>query len=194
MPDASFSLRPLRPADAEAVQQLWAARFGGAPSTQQRWIEAALHPDHSATAHVATAETEDLILGFGILDVADRSYTGDYLGLEVLELAPPLHDRNGLLHMYCVRTGWEGNGIGTALYGLHLDLLAERDVPRAFGIAWHRPDGPPDSRMLFEKWEFTAFATVERYYARTEPRPNCPACGGDCTCTASLYTHPIDAT
>ena len=47
MPDAaSFTLRPLKSPDNRrgTVQQLWATRFGGDPSTQKNWIEAAL-PD-----------------------------------------------------------------------------------------------------------------------------------------------------
>lgn len=190
--ESPFSLRSIRPSDAEAVQRLWDTRFGGKPSTQTRWIEAALDRDHSATGHVAVGRTEKRVVGFGLLEVGSPAYTRDYLGLDTLNLSPPLSDRNGILHMYCVHANWEGKGIGTTLYGLHLDLLAERGVQHALGIAWHRPDGPPDSRMLFEKWDFTAFATVDRYYSQTGSRPHCPACEDDCTCTASLYARRVD--
>lgn len=177
-------------ADAEPVQHLWTSRFGGRPSTQKNWIHAALTPSHSATGFVATARSSGEFVGFSFLEVGSRTYTSQYLGLDTLNLAPPLEDQNGLFHLSCVQKDWEGCGIGSAFYDRRLDMLADRGVPQAFGIAWHRPH-TVDSRVLFEKWGFTSFATVERYYARTGGRANCPDCGGSCSCTASLYVQKL---
>lgn len=187
---AAFHLRPMTPDDAGAVRQLWAHRFGGAPATRQKWIDAVLDPDHTATARIATARADLSVVGFGMLEVGSRAYTRRYLGLDALDLSAPLADRNGLFHLCCVREAWEGRGVGSALHARRLRLLAERDVVQAFGIAWHRPH-TVDSRVLFEKHDFTALATVDQYYARTTPRSKCPDCGGPCTCTASLYTRPL---
>jgi GNAT superfamily N-acetyltransferase len=176
--------------DTDAVQRLWSARFGGAPTTQQNWITAALDDSHSAVGLVAGAPPGDTVVGLSLLDVGDRAYTRRYLGLDALGLHPPLADRNGLLHLSCVHADWERRGIGTAFYERRLAILRERDVPRAFGISWHRPH-TVDSRVLFEKHGFTGLASVERYYARTTPRPHCPDCDGPCTCTASLYARSL---
>lgn len=193
MPDESpFTLRPMKPADTDVAQRLWTTRFGGARSTQEHWIEAALDPRHSATGFVAVSSSNEAVVGISFLEVGTPDYTRQYLGLDVLDLNLPLADENGLFHLSCVRADWEGRGIGSAFYDRRLDVLAERSVPRAFGIAWHRPHAV-DSRVLFEKYDFTRLATVERYYARTGSRKHCPACKGVCTCTASLYTRTIDA-
>ncbi|PSQ73255.1 MAG: hypothetical protein BRD39_04595 [Bacteroidetes bacterium QH_9_64_21] len=167
---ASFVLRPLAPTDADVAKQLWTARL--------------------ALGLVAVAPQTDEIVGVSFLDVGRRAYTRQYLGLDALDLAPSLADRNGIFHLSCVRADWEAQGIGAAFYERRLEALAGRDVPRAFGIAWHRP-APVDSRVLFETFDFTCLATIERYYSRTGTRPTCPACSGACQCTASLYGRTV---
>lgn len=178
----------MTPTHADEVQHLWADRFGGRSSTQQSWIDAALASQHSAMGFVAAHRDENDVVGFALLEVGGRSYTRQYLGLDTLALTLPLEDRNGIFHMCCVRADWEGMGIGSAFYARRLHALSERNVSRTVGIAWHRPHSV-DSRRLFEKWGFRSVATIERYYARTESRPNCPDCGGPCTCTATLYAR-----
>lgn len=191
MPDtATFTLRPLRRPDVSAVQQLWTARFGGEPSTQTNWIEAALNPSHTAAGFVAVASPNDEVVGGSFLDVGSQAYARKYLGLGELDLQVSLADRNGIFHLTCVQADWEGRGIGSAFYERRLAMLDDRGVPRALGIAWHRP-ADVDSRVLFEKHGFTRLATVERYYSRTGTRPNCPVCSDACTCTASLYGRAI---
>lgn len=194
MPTAeTFSLRPLERADAPTVRELWSTRFGGDPSTQTNWIGAALNPSHTAAGLVAATSPDDTVVGVSFLDVGHREYTREYLGLNVLDVEAPLADRNGIFHLSCVRADWEGRGIGSAFYEQRLAVLAERDVPRAFGVAWHRPTSV-DSRVLFEKYEFTRLATVEHYYARTGRRSNCPVCTDTCMCPASLYGRSVDRT
>ncbi len=191
---SSFRLRPLAPTDVSTADQLWASRFGGAPDTRRTWIEAALDPTHSAAGLVAVGP-DDALVGVSFLEVGTRRYTRYYLGLDTLEgldtldLDVSLASQNGLFHLTCVRGDWENRGVGTAFYKRRLERLADRGVSRVFGIAWHRP-APIGSRVLFEKHDFTRIATIERYYARTNSRPHCPACGGTCTCTASLYGRP----
>ena len=177
-------------ADAAAVQRLWSARFGGTTATQKKWIKAALSPSRSATGLVAEAPSADPVVGFSFLEVGDRAYTTDYLSLDALELPPSLPERIGIFHLSCVHPNWEGQGIGAAFYERRLALLAQRDVPRAAGLAWHRPH-TADSRVLFERHGFTRLATVERYYDRFEDRLNCPDCPEECMCTASLYTRSV---
>ena len=191
MPDAApFTLRPLERSDAAPVRRLWSERFGGDPSTQTNWIAAALTPSHTAAGFVAAASPDDEIVGGSFLDIGSCDYTRGYLGLDVLDLHVPLADRNGIFHLSCVRADWEGRGVGSAFYERRLAELAARAVPRVFGIAWHRPTGA-DSRALFEKYEFTQLATVERYYSRTDTRLHCPVCTGACTCSASLYGRSV---
>ena len=188
---ASFSVRPLARPDSEAVRRLWASRFGGEPSTQQNWIDAALDPAHTALGLVAVASGTDEIVGTSFFDVGSRAYTRRYLGLDALDLDLSLAGRNGIFHLSCVRADWEGCGIGAAFYERRLAVLADRDVPQAFGIAWHRPAVSVDSRVLFEKYAFTRLATVERFYSRTGTRPTCPVCVDACRCTASLYGRSV---
>lgn len=188
---APFTLRPLAQDDAASVRELWATRFGGEPSTQENWIDVALAPTHTALGLVAVASRTGEIVGASFLDVGSREYTHRYLGLDTLDLELSLADRNGIFHLSCVRVEWEGRGIGSAFYEHRLKALADRNVPRAFGIAWHRP-APIDSRVLFEKYEFTCLATVDRFYSRTGTRANCPVCNGSCTCPASLYGRPVE--
>jgi GNAT superfamily N-acetyltransferase len=185
-----YRLRPLAPADTHPARVLWRRRFGGDPETQQRWMEAALAPDRPVTATVAVPAATDAVVGVGLLDVAGPAHTRRYLSLDALDLGPPLAPRNGLFHVYCVRSDWEGRGIGTALYRRHLRHLRTEGVRRAFGISWHRPH-TIDSRVLFEKCEFVRLAMVERYYERFSERPHCPDCDGACTCDASLHARTI---
>jgi len=190
-PPHAAHIRPMTDGDTDAVQRLWSARFGGPASVQQAWIGAVLDASHSAVGLVAVAAATDTVVGFSLLDVGDRAYTRRYLGLDALDLGPPLADRNGLFHLSCVHADWEGYGIGTAVYERRLALLRARAVPRAFGIAWHRAH-TVDSRVLFEKHGFTRLTTTERYYERTGGRSDCPDCGTPCTCTASLHTRLLD--
>lgn len=190
---SSFSVRPLARPDSEAVRRIWTSRFGGEPSTQQNWIDAALDPAHTALGLVAVASRTGTIVGTSFLDVGSREYTRRYLGLDALDLELSLAGRNGLFHLSCVQADWEGCGIGSVFYERRLEVLADRDVPRAFGIAWHRPAVPVDSRVLFEKYDFTCFATVERFYSRTGTRPTCPVCPDTCRCTVSLYGRSVQS-
>ncbi len=186
----SVPLRPLRPSDTAVVLELWATRFGTEDTTARAWLDAALHPAHTACGHVAVGSSSDpsAILGFGLLDVAGPGYTRDYLGLPSLDVDVPLCGRNGIFHMYCVRSCHEGQGVGTALFSRHLDVCRTVGVRRAVGIAWHRRRHR-DSRSLFEAAGFQRLGTFERFYTRAHPRSHCPDCGGSCSCTASLYAR-----
>jgi len=178
-------------ADRTAVQKLWSKRFGGDPSTQDNWIDAALDTSRSATGIVATAPSTEAVVGFSFLDVGDPAYTREYLGLDALDLTAPIVGRNGIFHLSCVDGDWEGRGIASRFYERRLARLRQRNVRRAFGIAWHRPH-TVDSRVLFEHYQFTRLATVDRYYARTSGRMHCPDCGPEpCTCTASLFARAL---
>lgn len=176
--------------DASAVQRIWSERFGGDPSTQEKWIEAALNSAHSAVGFVAVSTDAETVLGLSFLDVGDRSYTRHYLGLDALEATVPLEERNGIFHLSCVRADWENRGIGSAFHERRLSILVDREVPCAVGIAWHRPH-PVDSRVLFEKYDFRCHATVDQYYEHLGRRQHCPNCGGQCDCSASLYGRSI---
>jgi predicted N-acetyltransferase YhbS len=185
----TVSIRPLRRTDVAVVERLWADRFGGDSSTRQKWIAAALDPAHSAAGLVAVGP-DDHVVGTAFLDVGNREYTRQYLGLDTLDLHVPLAFQNGLFHFCCVRADWEGRGVGSAFYERRLEELAARNVPHTFGVAWHRP-AAPDSRALFEKYGFTPLASVDRYYARIGRRSACPLCEDACTCDASLYGRPL---
>lgn len=180
----------MRPEDAAAVRRLWNARFGGVASTQTNWLEAALDATRSAAAFVAAHRSDDEVLGVSVLEVGRRAYARRYLGLDVLDLEVPLADQNGVFHLSCVRSAWEGRGLGTALFERRLAALHRRDVPRAVGVAWHRP-GRVDGRVLFDNHGFSCLAAVADFYSRTGRRPNCPACDEICTCTASLYVRSL---
>jgi len=179
-------------ADTDAVRTLWATRFGGDPTTRTKWIDCVLDPDHSAAAQVAVGHAPTSVVGFSVLERGNRSYTRRYLGLDELGVDAPIAAQNGLFHMCCVNTAWEGRGVGTALHRCRLHILVEANIPRAFGIAWHRQNAV-DSRVLFEKHDFVPLATVSEYYAQTTPRKRCPDCAGPCTCAATLYTREVNA-
>jgi len=189
------SLRSLHRGDQPAVHRLWADRFGGRPDRIAGWIDAALNPQARTTGYVAVANQENRslpLVGFGILEIAARDYTLDYLGMNDLDLDINVADTNGLLHMVCTDRDWEGRGIATMLFRHHLRHLRDRNVRRAYGISWHRPGrAGADSRAVFEKTGFRAVATVEAYYARTSPRTDCPDCGGPCHCTGSIYEKAL---
>lgn len=185
--DVDVRIRRMAAGDEASVRCLWSRRFGGKPSTQTNWLRAALDPDHSAVGFVADAPSAEEVVGFAFIDVAERSFTREYLGLTVLGLSFPLTTRNGIFHLSCVRTDWEGLGIGSAFYRRRLEVLEKRSVNCAVGISWHHPEHSHDSRVLFEKWDFEPLATIDRYYQRTGGRPQCPVCGDECTCAASLY-------
>lgn len=176
--------------DTAAVKTLWSERFGEKPSTQENWINAALSATHSVAGFVAVNQSEDEILGVSFLEVGNREYTEQYLGLDTLGVSAPLHDQNGIFHLSCVKTAVEGCGIGSAFYERRLRELEHRKVPHVVGIAWHRPHRV-DSCVLFEKYDFTCQATIQNYYERVGRRPHCPDCEEYCTCTASLYCRTI---
>lgn len=188
--DVSFFLRPMYASDTSTVKALWADRFGEKPSTQENWINAALSATHSVAGFVALDQSEDEILGVSFLEVGDREYTEEYLGLDTLDVSVPLRDQNGIFHLSCVRKAVEGCGIGSAFYERRLRELAHREVSHAVGIAWHRSQ-TVDSRVLFEKYDFICHATVEQYYERVGRRPHCPDCDDVCSCTASLYGRSL---
>lgn len=185
--DCDLHIRRMAPRDKASVRRLWSRRFGGKRSTQTNWIRAALDPEHSAVGFVADAPSAERVVGFTFLDVANRSFTRQYLGLLVLDLSFPLKPRNGIFHLSCVHTDSEGLGIGSAFYRRRLEVLEERNVNCAVGISWHHPEHSHDSRALFEKWDFEPLATIDRYYQRTGGRPQCPVCGDVCTCAATLF-------
>jgi GNAT superfamily N-acetyltransferase len=185
----SFTVRPMAAPDAAAVRTIWAARFGGRPAVRRRWLGAALDPDHSAAGLVAESAA-GRVVGFSLLEVGGRAYTRRYLGLDVLDRAAPVADRNGLLHLSCVRPEAERHGVGSAFYERRLARLTRRDVSRTFGLAWCRPH-TVDSRVLFGKYDFTCLATVDRFYRRTDTRAACPDCAGPCACSAALYTRTV---
>lgn len=189
--DRSFHVRPMTAPDADAVQRLWSHRFGGDDSTQENWIAAALRATHSAVGLVAVDQATGDVVGLSFLDVADAAFTRQYLGLAALDISLDLAEQNGIFHLSCVHPGWEGRGIGSTFYERRFTELASRNVSHAYGLAWHRPH-TVDSRALFEKWDFTSLAVVERYYSRTGERPHCPDCDDACTCTASIYTRRVD--
>lgn len=190
-----FSIRPLRDADTAAVRSLWADRFGVRDAIATSWLDAALDPKHSVRGHVAVCrpdrgESASPVVGFGLFDVAGPSYTRDYLGLDVLDVAFTPAPRTGIFHMYCVRTSWEGRGVGTALFARHRSVCRDEHVPQAVGIAWRR-EHHPDSRALFDAFGFHRLATVDLFYDRVAPRVHCPDCNGPCTCAATLYVRSI---
>ena len=130
MPDApAVRLRPLAAADVSAAEQLWANRFGGAPDTRRKWMEAALAPAHSAAGMVAVTP-DDTVVGVSFLEVGSRDYARQYLGVERLDVDVALAARNGLFHLTCVRADWEGQGIGTAFYERRLERLSDRGIRR----------------------------------------------------------------
>lgn len=145
-------------------------------------MDTALSPTYTALRLVAVASQIDEIVGVSFLDVDGREYTRRYLEFDTLDLDLSLADRNGIFLLSCVGADWEGRGIRSAFYERRLNVLAERTVPRAVGIAWHRP-APVDSRVLASP---QLSGTT-----RAQSRLNCPLCSGECTCTASLYGRPL---
>lgn len=195
--DTAYTLRSMHPDDVETVRQLWHDGFGGAEDTMTNWLDAVFQSRFRVVGTVAvagdgSAATEDQnVVGFGLLDVATQEHSRKYLGLDDLDVDADLADLNGILHMYCVDPSWRGRGIATGLFAAHLRHLVDKDVPRAFGISWHRDDHP-DSRTIFDKFGFTSLGAYERFYDRTGERQHCPDCGGYCTCTASIYALTLD--
>lgn len=188
---SDFTVRPYQPDDFDAAKRLWRTRFGAPEEKVQKWLDAACNERYRTSADVAVSGSDDDagdVIGIGVLEIGSADYTRSYVGLEETGLDAPVDGLSGLMHMYCVDETWEGRGVGTALFRTHLQRLREKDVARAYGISWHRPhrDGA-DSRAVFEKLGFDCLGTYERFYQRTSPRSYCPDCGGDCTCTASIY-------
>ncbi|NHN50009.1 GNAT family N-acetyltransferase [Halostella sp. JP-L12] len=170
----------------ERVRQLWHARFGGEDEFTEGWINDALDDDRPEMCYVAADGGN--VVGFGLATVCYPDYAEDYIGLDVPEFDP--WDPTGILHMSAVEKSRTGEGIGTDLMDSRLQYLQIQDCGGVMGIAWHRDDAP-DSRALFEKFGFDQLATFKNYYSRTHGRPNCPACTGECECTASVYAREL---
>lgn len=182
----NLCIRVLQDLDVDAALRLWQASFGAPRATAQSWIRAALDPRYRTSGLVAVEEGR--VVGLAITEVGSRDYTRSYLGLDALGLQVPLDDRNGIFHLCVVAPAWRRQGIAAGLYERRLASLSASRVRRAVGISWNRAHAP-DSRALFDAHGFERLATVERYYARTRPRHQCPDCGGFCICTASLHLH-----
>jgi ribosomal protein S18 acetylase RimI-like enzyme len=169
----------------DAVRRLWLTRFGADEEIMDKWLADSLSEDRPEETFVALEAGN--VLGFGVCSLAEPDYARDYIGLDVDGFEP--WSPTGVLHMAAVKQGRESEGIGSKLFAERVQYLANIGAEGIMAVSWHR-DGH-DSRDLFEKYHFDRVARFERYYARSHGRPDCPDCGGECECTASIYAREI---
>ena len=181
-PDPDPVVVPAEEQHIPDARALWMDRFGGDRDVVDGWLEDTLDEDRPEETFVALDGGN--VLGMGVATLCEPDYAHDYVGFDVPEFNA--RDPTGVLHMNAVAEDRTGEGLGTELFKARLQYLRASGARGAFGIAWHREDHP-DSRPIFEKFGFDCLGTWDRYYARTHGRDNCPDCGGECSCTASLY-------
>jgi GNAT superfamily N-acetyltransferase len=169
------------------ARDLWCERFGASRDTADKWLNEAHDEDSFVEAFIAVERGR--VIGVGVCTLADRDYAEHYIDVPLDGLEP--WEKTGILHMLAVDEDHTGEGIGSKLTLARMNYLAAEGAEGVIGVAWHR-ESHPDSRPLFEKFDFEAVATVEEYYAKTHGRGgHCPDCDGECTCDATIYRRPV---
>lgn len=169
------------------ARELWVNRFGADREMVGGWLDEALDEDSFTEAFVAVVAGR--VVGVGVCTLADEEYANRYLAMEFDGFEP--WEKTGILHMLAVDEDHTNQGIGSKLTRTRMKYLAAQGAGGVIGIAWHREDHP-DSRPLFEKFDFEPVATVEEYYAKAHGRDgHCPDCDGECHCDATIYRRPV---
>jgi GNAT superfamily N-acetyltransferase len=172
----------------QRCRRLWEKRFGTTEDHADEWLEdARLESDKPTQGFVAVIGGN--VVGFGIATVGSREYAQDYLDPADVEV----WDQTGILHILVVAAGHEGRRIGSRLVETRLRWLANvTEAKGVVGISWHR-ENHRDSRSLFEKYNFEAAETVEKYYDKLEGETACPDCelAGECYCDATAYRRSL---
>lgn len=185
IPDLDPVVVPAEEQHLSDVRDLWMARFGGDDDVVDGWLDESIDEDVPTEAFVALDGGN--VIGFGVATICNPDYAQKYVALDVPDFPPD--GPAGILHMNVVDDDRVSEGIGTQLFKARLRYLrAICDVDYVFGISWHR-ETSHDSRALFEKFDFNQLGTWDRYYDRAYGRDNCPDCGGECSCTASIYAR-----
>lgn len=180
------------PFDARHVdpsRELWRTRFGGTETHTENWLhDAQVDVDRPTQGYAAVDGGR--LAGFGIATIGGPDYIEDYVGVAV-DVEP--WSTTGVLHILVVASDYEGQGVGSQLVAHRLRWLdSVANAEGAIGVSWHR-ENYRDSRPLFEKFGFSAVATVDEYYARLDGPCPCVDCESSCRCDATIYRRAFPA-
>lgn len=177
-------IREIKPDDRETVLRIWDREFGVEDEDgQAEFVEAAIGADDPYTFG-AVAHVRGQVVGFGIVCRANPEWVADYLRVPIPHEIP---NNTAVMHIGCVRSHWQGRGIGTKLFQTRFKWALGNDSPAVVGVSWLR-DGRYGSEALFEHFNFDRLTTVERYYLDAFDEPSsCPDCGLPCECDAAIY-------
>jgi len=120
-----------------------------------------------------------------LLTPADSSYYWTF-GPPALEL---FRDDVGSFEALAVDSAHRRHGLGSRLTAATLDWMRERGCDWAVTVSW-RSGREGESAGMFRRLGMTEGPTVEKFYLEESLRDGwaCPACGGPCTCSATLFT------
>lgn len=172
--------------DRPAVRRIWDTEYGFYEANEDELNAACAESDNNYTqGFVAKDKSTNEIIGFGIVYATNPESASEYFS-GILDREFP--DWTVVLHIGCVRSDWQGYGIGTQLFNKRLKWGKRNEANEFVGISWLRDqEKQAGSEILFEKFGFERLATVEHYYERFFDDSYCPDCGEPCTCSAAFY-------
>jgi ribosomal protein S18 acetylase RimI-like enzyme len=171
-------------ADVEQVREVWRDRWGEFGDDDDEWLHTSLDSDEATKTFVAVDGGR--VLGFVTVTIGGPDYVGGYFEAASMSEHAVDDDRNGVIHMLCVRAGSEGEGLGTRLLNVGQLSLTNAACERLFAVSWRR-ESHRDSHTLFERAGFEPVATIEHHYRGH--RDNCPDCDEACECSATFYVR-----
>jgi GNAT superfamily N-acetyltransferase len=177
-------VRPLEPADREAVMAIITAHFADG------WSYEVPSNDEDAGTVVRVAERDGDIVGVMALSVyADAAAVRDAMHLFGADDPVPLPDadRYGLVHAGYVAPSHTGTGVGSRLLDRLHAVGEDEGVTSFVADAWfHSAPDSPARLLAAHGYEVTHTRSI----AGHTDGP-CPKCGPECVCEAALVVRPV---
>ena len=122
-----------------------------------------------------------------LLATADGDYYGAF-GPAAMDLFAGA-GKVGSFEAFAVEPDARGRGLGSRLVSVSLDWMRERGCGAAITLSW-RSGRDGASAGVFRRLGMREGLTIERFYYEESLRDGwtCPACGGPCRCSATLFT------
>jgi len=176
------TVRPLRPADREAVGAIIAAHLADG------WSYELPRDDADTGTFVRVAEHDGSVVGVMALSTyADAADVRDAMHLFDTADRLPATPRYGLVHAGYVATDHTGAGVGSRLLERLHAIGAERGVTAFVADAWFH--GGPDSPAGLLAGHGYDIVTTRPIEGHTDGP--CPKCGADCVCEAALAVRRV---
>jgi ribosomal protein S18 acetylase RimI-like enzyme len=187
MSDEKWGVEQCKEKHWNGVKRIWENRINTSKEHVIVWLRKAVQDDNQVNAGVVTNENDNVV-GFGFYAVGNDEWMEPYL--QNAELYNAIKHGYGMIETVAVKEEVENNGIASEILAYELEMLREQSVEYAYSVSWNR-EHTVDSRVLFDKFEFSAVSTVEDYYQKLPDTVTCIDCTGKCTCEATIYKKKL---